>query len=61
MMEVTGLDARAATGVLWDTYPPQYAVWLPFAAIGMAANAALVVFARKARRWSDMNAEEATP
>jgi len=56
MMAVSGLDARAATAILWDTYSPQYAVWLPFAAIGVAAIAALVVFARMARRWSDMNA-----
>ena len=56
MMEVTGLDAVAATELLWNTYNPQYAVWLPFAAIGVAAIIALVVFARMARRWSDMNA-----
>lgn len=56
LMEVTQLDAAAATRLLWDTYSPQYAVWLPFAAIGVAAVVALVVFARMARRWNDMNA-----
>lgn len=56
LMEVTGLDAGAATRLLWETYSPHYAVWLPFAAIGVVAIVALVVFARMARRWSDMNA-----
>ena len=56
LMEVTGLDATAATALLWDTYSPQYAVWTPFAAIGVAAIIALVIFARMARKWSDMNA-----
>jgi hypothetical protein len=31
-------------------------VWFPFAAIGLAAIVALVVFARMARRWKDMDA-----
>jgi hypothetical protein len=56
LMEVTGKDATAATQLLWETYSPQYAVWLPFAAIGVAAIIALVIFARMARRWNDMNA-----
>ena len=56
LMEVTGMDATAATTLLWDTYSPQYAVWTPFAAIGVAAIIALVIFARMARKWSDMNA-----
>ena len=56
MMEFTGLDATAATELLWNTYNPQYAVWLPFAGIGVAAIIALVIFSRMARRWSDMNA-----
>ena len=47
---------RQATRLLWDTYQPQYAVWLPFAAIGVAAVIALAIFGRMARRWSDMNA-----
>ncbi|MGD2109588.1 MAG: MFS transporter [Phycisphaerae bacterium] len=45
-----------ATRLLWDTYSPQYKVWLPFATIGFAAAIALGIFGRMARRWSDMNA-----
>jgi len=56
LMELTGHDAVQATQLLWDTYQPQYAVWLPFAAIGVVAIVALAIFGRLARRWSDMNA-----
>jgi hypothetical protein len=53
---VTGLDAVAATDLLWNTYSPGPNVWYPFAGIGVAAIIALVVFARMARRWKDMDA-----
>ena len=56
MCQVTGLDAVQATETLWTTYSPQYNVWLPFAGIGVAAIIALVIFARLARRWQDMDA-----
>jgi len=56
LQAVTGLDAQQATEVLWNTYDPQYWVWLPFAAIGVAAIVALVFFARAARHWADMDA-----
>ena len=56
LQEVTGLDAAAATRLLWDTYQPGQAVWFPFAGIGAVAIIALVVFARLARRWQDMDA-----
>jgi POT family proton-dependent oligopeptide transporter len=56
MQEVANLDAAAATDLLWRTYDPGPAVWFPFAAIGVAAIIALVVFARMARRWKDMDA-----
>jgi len=56
LQEVTGLDAIQATQLLWDTYSPQYAVWLPFAAIGVVAIIALAIFGQMAKRWSDMNA-----
>ncbi len=56
MQEVTGLDPVQATRLLWDTYDPHLKVWLPFAAIGVAAIIALVFFARAARRWRDMDA-----
>jgi MFS family permease len=56
MQEVTGLNATEATEILWNTYSPGPNVWFPFAAIGVAAIIALVVFARMARRWKDMDA-----
>ncbi len=56
LQEVTGLDPVAATQLLWDTYHPQWHVWIPFALIGVVAAVALWVFGRLARRWSDMNA-----
>lgn len=54
--QVTGLDATAATTMLWNTYHPHTHVWIPFAAIGIAAAVALWIFGRMAQRWSDMNA-----
>ena len=56
LQELTGLDPHQATQLLWNTYSPQYAVWIPFAAIGVFAVIALIIFARMAKRWSDMNA-----
>ena len=55
LQEVTGLDAVAATKMLWDMYHPHY-VWIPFALVGVLAAIALYVFGRMARRWSDMDA-----
>jgi len=51
-----GDSAKAATKLLWDTYDPQYRVWLPFAAIGVVAVIALAIFGNMAKRWKDMNA-----
>ncbi len=56
LLQVTGLDAANATDLLWKTYHPGQAVWYPFAAIGVLAVIALVIFARMARRWKDMDA-----
>ena len=56
LQQALGLDAAQTTQLLWDTYQPHLAVWLPFAAIGVAAVIALAVFGQLARRWSDMNA-----
>lgn len=56
LMKVTSLDSVAATNLLWNTYNPQYYVWLPFAAIGVISAIALVIFAQMAKRWKDMNA-----
>ena len=51
-----GIDGVAATRLLWDTYDPQYYVWLPFAAIGVVATIALAIYGQMAKRWKDMNA-----
>jgi len=56
LQQVTGLDAAAATSLLWETYDPHLKVWLPFAGIGVVAIIALVFFARAARKWADMDA-----
>jgi len=56
VMEFKVLDASAVGQLLLETYNPQYAVWLPFAGIGVGAIIALIVFARMARRWGNMNA-----
>jgi dipeptide/tripeptide permease len=56
LQEILGLDATAATDLLWTTYQPGPAVWFPFAGIGGVAIIALIVFARMARRWKDMDA-----
>lgn len=56
LQELSGLDATAATKLLWETYDPQYSVWLPFAAIGAVSAIALAIFGQRAKRWSDMNA-----
>jgi MFS family permease len=53
---VLGQDAAQTTRLLWDTYSPHTHVWLPFAAVGVVAVIALIIFARMARKWSDMNA-----
>ena len=50
------LETCAPFRLLWETYHPQYWVWLPFAAIGVIAAVALGIFGRMARRWADMNA-----
>ena len=55
LQEATGMDAVAATRMLWETYNPHY-IWIPFALIGVVAAVALYIFGRMARKWSDMNA-----
>ena len=56
LQEVTGLDAAAATQLLWETYSPHLHVWIPFAVVGLISALALWIFGRMARRWSDMDA-----
>jgi proton-dependent oligopeptide transporter, POT family len=56
LQEVTGLDAAAATRLLWEVYSPQWHVWIPFALVGVLSAAALWFYGQKAKRWADMNA-----
>ncbi len=56
LQAVLGVDGITATKLLWDTYHPQYYVWIPFAAIGVLAAIALAIYGRLAMRWADMNA-----
>ena len=50
------IDGVEATRLLWETYGPQYRVWIPFAVIGGVAAVALFIFGQLAKRWKDMNA-----
>ncbi|RPH94355.1 MFS transporter [candidate division KSB1 bacterium] len=56
LQETLNLDAPAATNLLWNTYSPHLYVWIPFAAIGVVAVIALIIFSQMAKKWSDMNA-----
>ncbi len=56
LLTTTGHDAAVGTQLLWDTYAPHLHVWLPFAAVGVVAAVALIVFGQLAKRWKDMNA-----
>ncbi len=56
LQEVLNIDAIEGTRLLWETYSPHLAVWIPFATIGVIAIVALAIFANMAKRWSDMNA-----
>ncbi len=56
LQEVLGKEGPEVTQILWETYDPQYYVWIPFAAIGVLAAIALAIFGQMAKRWSDMNA-----
>ena len=50
------LNPQEATHLLWDIYSPHLHVWIPCAVSGVVSGIALFVFARMARRWSDMDA-----
>lgn len=56
LQEVIGMDAVQTTHLLWNTYSPHLYVWIPFAAVGVVAVVALIIFSRMAKRWADMNA-----
>lgn len=56
LQEAFNLESGEATRLLWETYSPQYYVWIPFAATGLVCAVALWIFGQMAKRWSDMNA-----
>jgi len=56
LQEFTGMDAATATKVLWDTYDPQYHVWIPYACVGVVCAIALGIYGQMAKKWADMNA-----
>lgn len=50
MQRVTGMDANAATRVLWETYHP-YRVWFPIVGLGLAGAVGIWLFSRWIRRY----------
>ncbi len=55
LKSILGQSTQQVNELLWNTYDPQYSLWLPFAAIGVVSAIALLIYARMARRWEDMN------
>ncbi len=56
LQEILGMDAVETTQLLWNTYNPQYWVWVPFTVIGLISIVSLAVYGQMAKRWKDMNA-----
>jgi hypothetical protein len=56
LKQTLNLGGSDATRLLWDTYNPQFHVWIPIAVIGVLAIIALIIFNQMAKKWSDMNA-----
>lgn len=56
LQEVLGEGPVQCTRLLWETYNPQYHVWIPFASVGVLAAIALAIYGQLAKRWKDMNA-----
>ena len=54
LKQYLGLSGETATQLLWETYHP-YRVWYWFAAVGIVAIIALLIFNLRARKWQDMN------
>jgi hypothetical protein len=49
LQEATKLDARGATQLLWDAYQP-WRFWITWCVLGLVSAAAMIAFARNARR-----------
>lgn len=54
LVEHLGSNGTEVTQLLWVTYQP-YLVWWPIAAIGLASTIGLVIYARLAKNWKDMD------
>jgi proton-dependent oligopeptide transporter, POT family len=54
MKRFLDLDGETATRLLWEAYEP-FQVWYYFAAIGIVAIIALIIFNQRAKQWKDMN------
>jgi POT family proton-dependent oligopeptide transporter len=50
VQRLTGLEPKAATVLLWNTYHP-YQVWYPFTLVGFASAIAIFFYARWVRRY----------
>ena len=55
LQDVLGIEAAAATKLLWETYHPQYHFWIPILAIGLVSILWFAVYSHRAESWSDMS------
>lgn len=55
LQKATGLDATAATHLLWTRYQPQSFWWI-FVGIGLLSAVGMLIYARVARTWVTENA-----
>jgi len=49
-----GLDAGAASHLLWTTYQP-YQIWYLLAGVGFASLVGIMIFSKASKRWADLN------
>jgi hypothetical protein len=50
LQQVLGMDAVQATNLLWKTYEP-WRLWIPFAAVGIAAAIGIFFYAKWAKKY----------
>ena len=55
LTEVTGLDATAATKMLWESYEP-FTLWFPFAAVGLAAAVGMLFYSNWVKQHATADA-----